>query len=354
MPHSKVFEAVFQLEKRLGAEWGSIRKAHGDSLDFHSSLDREINGRIGEDASVVVLGSGGRYEVTAGSDADWTYLIDGQAKVHHQTTALQIKEIVEGISKKPGQEGVFGVMAFSHDLIQYVGGQWDTNANLTRRILLLLESKAIGRPDAYTRVIRATLEQYLNNDFGWQHGSTKGLCRFLLNDVIRYWHTVCVDFAYKRKSRGSEGWALRSAKLRLSRKLTFAAGLLYCFSISAELWSEAPDVKDSQKRPKTIEHLDELTKLTPLDLLATAFARSSGLDTAAKLTFDSYNRFLAILDSETDRGHLKALKQEDGDDDKLYQEIRNLGFEFQRGLTALFIDNNDTPLPALVREFGVF
>src|SRR5580692_10630832 len=65
--------------------------------------------------------------------------------------------------RPPGQTGTFGNMAFSHDIIHQIGGQNDTNKNTTQRILLLLESCAIGkRTDAYERVILGVINRYLD------------------------------------------------------------------------------------------------------------------------------------------------------------------------------------------------
>ncbi len=54
----------------------------------------------GEDAAVVVLGSAGRFEVTTGSDTDWTCLVDGQAKPKHQETAMAAGRAISEVGGK--------------------------------------------------------------------------------------------------------------------------------------------------------------------------------------------------------------------------------------------------------------
>src|SRR4051812_32366173 len=71
----------------------------------------------------------------------------------------------------PGSSGIFGIMVGSHSLVHEIGGEDDTNSNTTRRILLLLESLAVGDPAAHTRVRQQILNRYLRDDRGLRYGS---------------------------------------------------------------------------------------------------------------------------------------------------------------------------------------
>jgi hypothetical protein len=219
---------------------------------------------------------------------------------------------------------------------------------------LLSESKAIGRQDAYDRVIRTLLDRYLSGDDGWIHRRTPhGVPRFLQNDISRYWRTVAVDFAYKQWTRDNEGWGLKSAKLRLSRKLTYVAGLLYCFSLAEGLWDSHTTVGSARKLA-AIEHLWGLTYSTPLDLLAGAFVRSPSLLDAARITFEAYDQFLSLLGDADKRSQLDLLHPDKADSDELFGEVRRLGRAFQDGLTTLFFKDRSTKYPDLVEVYGVF
>ncbi|HEY0872434.1 MAG TPA: hypothetical protein VGD94_03095 [Vicinamibacterales bacterium] len=359
MPQSAVFEAVLEFEQQSSASWQNIRAAYGDCVKLHEQLEQRIASESRDDAAIVVSGSVARFELTDGSDIDWTYLVDGQADAKHQEAATAISREIERLGlKDPGREGVFGKMVFSHNLVQYIGGDADTNANLTRRILLLLESKPVGRREAYDRVVRAVLERYLTNDRGWMHGNTPHkVPRFLHNDIARYWRTVTVDFAYKQWTRDNKEWALRSAKLRFSRKLTYAAGLLYCFALAEQFWPEATSpAPDPRRRLEAISTLHGLTNLTPLDLLARGFTQAS-LEVEGRTCLDAYDEFLGLLRNSNTRNRLADLTSDEADDDETFQRVRMLSRTFQEALTALFIrrvEGSRNPFPLLTEVYGVF
>ena len=221
--------------------------------DLDNLLSSQIRRYTSDDTSLVVFGSLGRDEWTSSSDLDWTFLIDGGANSDHLLIAQDIQKVLEKANfQKPGPTGTFGNMAFSHDIIHQIGGQDDTNKNTTQRILLLLESCAIGeRSDAYERVIRGVINRYLEEDnhLLTHDGKRNRVPRFLLNDIVRFWRTMAVDFASKQRDRAGKGWGLRNAKLRMSRKLIFASGLLVCFSsnldpdLQAQISADKNDIK---------------------------------------------------------------------------------------------------------------
>jgi len=146
--------------------------ARDAALKIRQELDELLSTQIGkytsEDTSLVVFGSLARGEWTSASDLDWTYLIDGQANSDHLVIAHKIQKVLKDHKERfrpPGQTGTFGNLAFSHDIIHQIGGHNDSNRNTTERILLLLESVAIGRSNqAYERIIRGVINRYLEED----------------------------------------------------------------------------------------------------------------------------------------------------------------------------------------------
>lgn len=310
------------------------------------------------DCAFIAYGSLAREEWTAGSDLDWTLLVDGRAMDSHRTAAHDIRRAVEDLGlSEPGRTGVFGGLTFSHDLIHMIGGDSDTNKNTTRRILLLLESvcRGAGEP-VRERVVNRLLGRYIEDDHGYRSDGRPEpyVPGFLLNDFVRYWRTMAVDFAAKRRDRDGEGWALRRLKLRMSRKLIFAAGLAACLRCQLKPSAAMTARFDSSEDlcAALVMDLDERTQPPPLDILAQVFVDYEAWD-AGSLAFGAYDEFLGVLASEGDRAALQRLHPDGAYKDDLFQRSDDIARRFQEGLSMLFFDT-DADLTQATQRFGVF
>jgi len=353
-------ESIQELESKLSCNWSSISNAREEARSTREKILKSLNDfeRIQTDQamSIVVFGSLARDEWTNGSDIDWTLLIDGLADAEHRRISHQIgKKLEEDGLREPGPTGVFGDIAFSHDIIHQIGGQEDTNCNTTRRILLLLESIPVGCNEAYKRVIRSVLMRYLEDDasLGSNSGKKYKIPRFLLNDIVRYWRTMAVDYAHKRFVRASEGWAIRNIKLRMSRKLIFVSGLLTCFGCYLKLsFDERKKLENHDLKETLVEHLFKYVNMTPLEIVAKTLLEYDNPETS-RLIMNSYNQFLTELSNEDIRNHLKKLELEKSNTDEKFNELCGISRNFQEGLSRLFFEDHQR-LSEMIKEYGVF
>ena len=168
---------------------------------------------VDADASVVLFGSWGRRELTEHSDDDWLVLVNGPARELVRPTLEEVGAVLGVGTRKPGKRAIFGVLSWCGDLVDNIGLQDDDNRNLTHRMLLMLESTPSIGAEAYDRAWTRVLDGYLA-----ESRRDRRLPRFFLNDVVRYWRTIAVDFVGKQREDNHK-WGLRNAKLRTSRKV---------------------------------------------------------------------------------------------------------------------------------------
>lgn len=363
---------LFRLEEKLGCKWEHLREADSQASQARDNLAAILEKGIGkfatEDANLIAFGSLARREwIDWESDLDWTYLIDGQANSRHLKITQQIRSTLEREGRivngtfeprfaEPGATGTFGNLGFSHQLVHLIGGQDDTNKNMTQRMLLLLESVPIGPRPAYDRVVRAIIDRYLQEE---AHILVEGknrfkVPRFLLNDIVRFWRTMAVDFASKQRDRGGKGWGLRNAKLRMSRKLIFASGLLVCFqcNLDQRLQTKISTAEHDINLKHLANHIWECANSTPLDILASTI-EGSGVDgEVAKTLFSAYNEFIAIMSDKEARTELKRMSPLDSRTNPIFARIRRVSKEFESGLNKLFFGNDD--IRPLAEKCGVF
>jgi predicted nucleotidyltransferase len=347
---------IDQLAEITGGNWPNLTAARHRAVEKRIELERVLSDLGSGDTSIVVFGSLARNEYTPGSDLDWTLLVDGIANPSHFDTAQKIaRQLDEAGLKGPGREQTFGSFAFSHELIHQIGGQDDSNANTTRRILLLLESRPVGRQDAYDRVVNNVLSRYLTEDRGLWHGSSQvKIPRFLLNDIARYWRTITVDFAYQQRARGNQGFAIRTIKLRLSRKLVFLAGLLACYSCHLGFSrDQRAQIYASKNTQALVEHLRRVLSSTPLDILASALTQHESTLTDARAMFNAYDGFIGLMAHDAYRKRLEEIGVDELGSDSVFQEAQRFSHAFRDALSRIFLRGN-TELCDLTIDYGVF
>jgi hypothetical protein len=306
------------------------------------------------EGSLVVFGSLARGEFTGGSDLDWTILIDGRADSSHLKILQSLKPILKAAGfNMPGPTEVFGGLIFSHDLIHAIGGDEDTNKNMTRRLLLLLESASINASESkqvHERVVNGILYRYVEEDASFVSGHQKKsrIPRFLLNDVVRFWRTMAVDYANKYRAREGSKWALRNIKLRMSRKLLFVSGLFMCIS-----WSLNKIEADEQNflPQDLVAYLRDWTQRPPLESLATIVEKYA--PSMAAEIFDNYDLFLALLSDEKKRASLEELEPDQAYKDDLFLEARRFANKFDEALIKLLFGSNEE-VTHLAQKYGVF
>jgi len=355
IPTEQRFPNLNKLGTNLDSDWPAIRRAIANTERDLKELERLLlpsDGRpLAENVSLVLFGSIARGESTSRSDLDWTLLVNGEVDGRHFGLSQSIRKKLRA-KIGPGATGTFGGLVFSHELVHCIGGQDDTNKNLTLRMLLLLESISIGDDEPRQMVIRAILQRYLADDPSWTWKTDGKLPRFLLNDVVRFWRTMAVDFADKFHDQEGEKWALRNAKLRFSRRLIFLTGMLACFSFRLHgLKSSSPEAERTVEN--AITYFEDYFSRPPLEILASELIYLDAPLETSRTIFSSYNEFLAILDDEGARTELERIPRESADKSEVFQQVRKLSHEYRDALLN-WLHMPGSPLYGLVKEYALF
>jgi predicted nucleotidyltransferase len=210
----------------------NLRKAAEFSARLRAEMQAALRAELAptDELDVIVFGSIARQEASTASDLDWVLAVFKLPEDIRRTRKLV--EAVLRVQKQlkmpdPGRTGMFGAVMSAADIAERIGLEQDTNLNHSRRILLLQESVSVYSEELHERLLSAVLKRYLVD----YTTPKKGIPRFLLNDLLRYWRTIAVDYQAKRWESSRPDWGLRYIKLLISRKLAFAGTVASLFLV---------------------------------------------------------------------------------------------------------------------------
>ncbi|HGF7371393.1 TPA: nucleotidyltransferase domain-containing protein [Vibrio cholerae] len=262
--------------------------------------------------SVVVTGSFGRNEASEASDMDWFVVVDGQ----DSESVIETVECIvnEHVNKNVGDTGTFGGIVRKDELLVNFGGDEDTNQKFTRRMLYLLESKWLFNENLYNELKREILSRYIKVGV-----TDSGLNRFILNDVIRYYRTICTDYEFKVYENDKK-WGVRKIKLRFSRKLLYFSGLITVASTG------------SMSRELKLQKTEELLSLSPIDRIQKIFGKEQ-----TSTMMEYYSEFLEKISNEEVRQSLDEVKRENRNQNEHYRNLKNLSEHFNWEMEKCFV-----------------
>jgi len=181
-------------------------------IDF----ERELNCK-NKTLSIFSAGSIGRLEIGTHSDIDPFILIDADINSDEQDKIkLMINKTANNHNFPNITEDYFKFYNIDN-LLKLTGKAEDDRENtFTTRILMLLESLPIYNKDAYLNYRKKIVENYFR-DSGGRPNEFKPV--FLLNDFLRYWRTVCLNYE-KLRINPEIPWRKKNINLKFARRFT--------------------------------------------------------------------------------------------------------------------------------------
>jgi predicted nucleotidyltransferase len=147
--------------------------------------------RLGDEILIGTNGSYARREASGQSDLDFFVICRTANKVDEARAVLAkiAPNLIEIAGRKPSKDGAFGHVEDLSAILTNIGGNDDLNQKITRRVLLLLEGEWLNNEKFLRECQHALLDRYIRPKI-----TSHQLALFLLNDIIRYYRTVCVDW----------------------------------------------------------------------------------------------------------------------------------------------------------------
>lgn len=235
--------------------------------------------------AIFCAGSLARMESGKKSDLDLFVTACGGGEVRKRlfqiTLFSELMEINERLKFPPfSNDGEYLKVYFMEDLKKHTGSPRDDSENLfTTRMLLMLESQPIVHEHIYRKHLRAILELYYRD----RKATSPFKPIFLLNDLLRYWRTMCLNYEERRHDT-HRPFRKKNVNLKFSRMLTV-------FGTVLPLIAEPAD---------SVSKVESLCKKTPLQRLATGLDLLGDEQLANSWCdiLDVYDRFLSWKETD--------------------------------------------------------
>lgn len=237
--------------------------------------------------SIFVAGSYAREEASVHSDIDLFFILDGELdglENQNTKTLRAFTRIIEEVDK-------LGFPAFSNDgeyleilekpkMKRELGGRKDDHLNyFTARMLMLIEGKPIYGHNTFDEIVKDIVAAYFRD---YTHHPRDFKPVFLINDIIRFWKTLCLNYEHKRNQPDENPdqkmkQKVKNFKLKFSRMMT-------CYGSIVSIISQTGNIGP--------EEVIRLNDQSPYDRLASVVRLRPELGSSFEGLSEEYNWFL--------------------------------------------------------------
>jgi len=247
------------------------------------------------DLTIFVTGSYARSEASEFSDIDLFFVSSKEMKKldDPNITSLRLFSRVVSICDdlnfpRFSNDGEYLKILEKPTILDHLGDRDDDYLNhFTARLLMILESKCVSGQDTYDAVLKDILEAYFRD---YPDHPKNFQPTFLVNDILRFWKTLCLNYENKRNQPGSDSsrriaQKIKNLKLKFSRMLTCFGSICYIVSQNGE-----------------IDHQDimQMSQLSPLERLEHAAKNFPSVQTELAGAVREYEWFLNLTNVQED------------------------------------------------------
>ena len=251
---------------------------------------------------IYATGSYGRLEASQHSDIDLFFInkgsSEGAGSIGRINKTLLDAELIKTVDELGypafSNDGEYLTVHYLEDVKRTLGSREDDFENhFTARLLLLLESRCLHNNEIYEHSLDDLLREYFR-DYSEHRETFQPL--FLLNDILRFWRTLCLNYEHRR--RNVQGEATDHSDYRkhkdrlLNLKLIFVR-LLTCHSAVAMLCLNG--------KSTDLAGAKEIVALSPLDRLDKIGQIDASLSNDITALKKSYEWFLCKTGHEKER-----------------------------------------------------
>ena len=185
---------------------------------------------------------------------------------------------------KFSNDGEFLTILQKPMILKHLGDRSDDYENhFTARLLMILESRCVFGENAYNAILKDILQAYFRD---YPDHPKNFQPTFLVNDILRFWKTLCLNYENKRNQpKCDQGRKIsqkfKNLKLKFSRKLT-------CFGSICYIVSQSGDISE--------EDIMKMSKLSPLQRLMAAAENFDSLQDKLEIAVNEYDWFLKLTD----------------------------------------------------------